>query len=291
VVVVAGGIDGGVMVPVVGVLPPVVVGGVVEGGVVTVPVLGMPPFNGVLVGVVLVEPVVLVVPVPVVVGEARVTFWPLDVRLPVRLVTVVVKPPLSWEAVVCCVDGDTTKLVIDVAVSVGSMEEVVMEGDVDVVASICRCSSGSCVSSTPPRAERRRDRPPSRRFRKSESRWETGPRRKLPHRRPPPKTIQIAPHACPSMTTLNNGRALPGTTRSSAEEPDSSLQIVAAVSNFFERKGANTGENHSGQASVGVGRKIETCWHPMPSSQHQPLAARTPPRRIDAERQLIIRDF
>ena len=114
------------------------------------------------------------------------TFWPLDVRLPVRLVTVVVKPPLSCEAVVCCVDGDTTKLVIDVAVSVGIMEKVVMADDIEVVASICRCSSGSCVSSTPPRAERRRDRPPSRRFLKSESRWETGPRRKPPHRRPPP---------------------------------------------------------------------------------------------------------
>ena len=63
VVAVAGGIDGGVMVPVVGVLPPVVVGGVLEGGTITVPGLGIPPVNGVLVGVVLVEPVVLVVPV------------------------------------------------------------------------------------------------------------------------------------------------------------------------------------------------------------------------------------
>ena len=120
------------------------------------------------------------------------TFWPLDVRLPVRLVTVVVKPPLSWEAVVCCVDGETTKLVIDVAVSVGIMEKVVMEDDIDVVASICRCSSGSCVSSTPPRAERRRDRPPAR-FRKRESRWETGPRRELPHRRPQPETFRRMP--------------------------------------------------------------------------------------------------
>jgi hypothetical protein len=60
VVAVAGGIDGGVLVPVVGVLPPVVDGGVLEGGVVTVPVLGMPPLSGVLVGVVLVEPVELV---------------------------------------------------------------------------------------------------------------------------------------------------------------------------------------------------------------------------------------
>jgi hypothetical protein len=64
VVVVAGGIDGGVMVPVVGVLPPEVVGGVVDGGTVTVPVLGMPPVNGGLVVLV----VVLVVRVPVVVG-------------------------------------------------------------------------------------------------------------------------------------------------------------------------------------------------------------------------------
>jgi hypothetical protein len=64
VVVVAGGIDGGVMVPVVGALPPEVVGGVVDGGTVTVPVLGMPPVNGGLVVLV----VVLVVPVPVVVG-------------------------------------------------------------------------------------------------------------------------------------------------------------------------------------------------------------------------------
>jgi hypothetical protein len=60
VVAVAGGIDGGVLVPVVGVLPPVVDGGVLEGGVVTVPVLGMPPVNGGLV-------VLVVVPVPVVV--------------------------------------------------------------------------------------------------------------------------------------------------------------------------------------------------------------------------------
>ena len=69
VVVVAGGIDGGVMGPVVGVLPPEVVGGevdggVVDGGMVTVPVLGMPPVNGGLVVLV----VVLVVPAPVVVG-------------------------------------------------------------------------------------------------------------------------------------------------------------------------------------------------------------------------------
>jgi hypothetical protein len=64
VVAVAGGIDGGVIVPVVGVLPPEVVGGVVDGGMVTVPVLGMPPVNGGLVVLV----VVLVVPAPVVVG-------------------------------------------------------------------------------------------------------------------------------------------------------------------------------------------------------------------------------
>jgi hypothetical protein len=68
VVAVAGGIDGGVIVPVVGVLPPVVVGWVVKGGTITVPVLGIPPVNGVLVGGVVVEPVVLMVPVPVVVG-------------------------------------------------------------------------------------------------------------------------------------------------------------------------------------------------------------------------------
>lgn len=57
----AGGNDGGVLVPVVGMLPPVVDGGVLEGGVVTVPVLGMPPLSGGLV-------VLVVVPVPVVVG-------------------------------------------------------------------------------------------------------------------------------------------------------------------------------------------------------------------------------
>ena len=58
VVAVAGGIDGGVVVPVVPIVPLVVVGGVV-----TVPVLGMPPLNGGLLIVVVVEPVVLVVPV------------------------------------------------------------------------------------------------------------------------------------------------------------------------------------------------------------------------------------
>jgi hypothetical protein len=71
------------------------------------------------------------------------TFWPLDVRLPVIPVTVVVSPELSWEAVVCCIDGETTKLLVDVAVSVGNMEDVVMADDIDVVASICRCSSDS----------------------------------------------------------------------------------------------------------------------------------------------------
>jgi hypothetical protein len=64
VVAAAGGIEGGVIVPVVGVLPPEVVGGVLEGGVVTVPVLGIPPVSGGLL-VVMVEPVV---PVLVVVG-------------------------------------------------------------------------------------------------------------------------------------------------------------------------------------------------------------------------------
>ncbi len=118
------------------------------------------------------------------------TFCPLDVRLPVIPVTVVVSPELSWEAVVCCVDGETTKLLVGVAVSVGSMEEVVIEDDIDVVASICRCSSGSWVRRRPLRAPRRRDRPPSRRFRNSDNRWETGPRRELPHRRPPPKPIK-----------------------------------------------------------------------------------------------------
>ena len=98
------------------------------------------------------------------------TFCPLDVRLPVIPVTVVVSPELSWEAVVCCIDGETTRLLVDVAVSVGSMEEVVIEDDVDVVASICRCSSGSCVSSRPLRAPRRHDRPPPGRFRNSDNR-------------------------------------------------------------------------------------------------------------------------
>ena len=143
------------------------------------------------------------------------TFCPLDVRLPVIPVTVVVSPELSWEAVVCCVDGETTKLLVGVAVSVGSMEEVVIEDDIDVVASICRCSSGSCVSSTPPRAERRRDRPPSRRFRNSDNRRETGPRRELPHRRPPPNRSNRA--ACPPLH--ENRRAPQGTTRSSVEDP------------------------------------------------------------------------
>ena len=121
------------------------------------------------------------------------TFWPLDVRLPVIPVTVVVSPELSWEALVCCVDGETTKLLVDVAVSVGNTEKVVMEDDVDVVAIICRCSSGSCVSSSPPYADRRRERPPSRRFRNSDSRWETGPRRTLLHRRPQPETSRRMP--------------------------------------------------------------------------------------------------
>lgn len=98
------------------------------------------------------------------------TFWPLDVRLPVIPVTVVVTPPLSWDAVDCCVDGETTKLLVDVAVKVGRIDEVVVEDDVDVVASICRCSSGSCVSSSPPCVDRRRERPLSRRFRNSDNR-------------------------------------------------------------------------------------------------------------------------
>ena len=71
------------------------------------------------------------------------TFCPLDVRLPVIPVTVVVSPELSWEAVVCCVVGATTKLLVDDAVSDGRIDAVVVDDVVEVVASICRCSSDS----------------------------------------------------------------------------------------------------------------------------------------------------
>ena len=181
--------------------------------------------------------------------------------------TVVVKPPLSWEAVVCCVDGETTKLVIDVAVSVGSMEEVVMEGDVDVVASICRCSSGSCVSSTLPCVERRRDRPPGR-FRKSDSRWETGPRRKPPHRRPP-QTVQIAPHACPSMTKAVPFQAPPdrALTNPGTEFPDRCRKVKL----FCKERGYWRGKQGV-RSSLGA-RLSATAWpvstFPAPAGQNE----------------------
>ena len=179
------------------------------------------------------------------------TFWPLDVRLPVIPVTVVVSPELSWEAVVCCVNGETTKLLVGAAVSVGSMEEVVIEDDIDVVASICRCSSGSWARRRPLRAPRRRDRPPSRRFRNSDNRWETGLRRKLPQRRPPPQAIQIAPHASSSMKTGVPPKAPPDR---ASKTPRRSFQITTGKSNFFVRIEVFGGKRRACAPPLGQGR-------------------------------------
>ena len=223
VVAVAGGVDGGVVVPVVPVPPPVVVGGVVVGGgVVTGPVPGMPPVNGGLLGVVVVPvvvvpvvvaPVVVPLVVPDVDGYAMVTFWPPDVMLPVSPVTVVVTPVPNWEAVACCVVGATTKLLVDEAVSDGRIDAVVVDDVVEVVASICRCSSDSWPRCTlprcsTPRSVRRRDRPPSRRLRKSDNRWETGLRRRMPNqRRPHQETSRRM--ACPPCGPRSGGARAP----------------------------------------------------------------------------------